>query len=96
MSSVVVHYGELALKGRAMAILDDAEKLTPLTARGYFYRACSLAVSAITQGPGNAAQAKQLENDARRNYRIAARSRSEFQQDLQYVSPKIRQFLEAK
>lgn len=81
---------------QTLTILGDAEKLTPLTARGYFYRACSLAASAITQAPTDAARAKQLESEARRSYQLAARTPNDFRQDLQWVSPKIRGLLGAK
>jgi hypothetical protein len=75
---------------QALAALAEAEKLNALTARGYFYRACSLAAQA-------AATAKPAEDrrvaDAKRSYAAASRARSEFQQDLRYISPKIRRLL---
>jgi hypothetical protein len=75
---------------QALAVLAEAEKLNALTARGHFYRACSLAAQA-------AATAKPAEDkrvaDAKRSYAAAARARSEFQQDLRYISPKIRRLL---
>jgi hypothetical protein len=75
---------------QALAALAEAEKLNALTARGYFYRACSLAAQA-------AATAKPAEDrrvaDAKRSYAAASRARGEFQQDLRYISPKIRRLL---
>ncbi|MGQ0733549.1 MAG: hypothetical protein ACT4QD_07845 [Acidobacteriota bacterium] len=75
---------------QSLKLLSEAETLGALTARGHFYRACSLAAqAAATENP---ARDRRLV-EARRSYGTAARDSQQFSQDLRYISPKIRQLL---
>jgi hypothetical protein len=82
--------------GQTLNLLAAAEKLTPLDARGHFYRACSRAATSLTVPAANAARARQLQDEARRSYRAAASDTAEFRRDLQWVSPGVRQLLGLK
>ncbi len=74
---------------KSIGLLAEAEMGGPLTARGHFYRACSLA-SLATRGKGvNQAQLR----EARRSYALAAQSPDEFRNDLRYISPRLLQLL---
>jgi hypothetical protein len=70
-----------------------AEKLVQLSARGNFYRACSLAAQAATATQDFSADPRI--GQARESYRLASRAAAEFKQDLQYISPKILKLLRA-
>ena len=75
---------------RSLQVLAQAEKLTPLTARGHFYRACSLAaLASVTAAPD---EVKRL-SQALQSYRVAARAPDQFRQDLTYISPKLLELL---
>jgi tetratricopeptide (TPR) repeat protein len=75
---------------RAVELLDEAATVTPLTARGHFYRACSLAALAA-QSPAPTRDPR-LER-AKQSYAAAAPGASQFRDDLRYISPKVRQLL---
>ena len=75
---------------QAVKFLADAATVGPLTPRGHFYRACSLA--ALAAASPNPARDRRLE-EARRSYAAAAAGASQFRNDLQYISPKVRQLL---
>jgi len=69
---------------RSLQVLAQAEKLTPLTAGGHFYRACSLAaLASVTAAPD---EDKRL-SQALQSYRVAARAPDQFRQDLTYHLP---------
>ena len=73
--------------------LAQAEKLVSrLTARGHFYRACSLAAQAA-MAPNDTTTEDPRIRQARQSYQLASRSAAEYKQDLQYISPKIRKLL---
>jgi hypothetical protein len=76
---------------QSLALLSEAEKLAPLTQRGHFYRACSIAGQAAQsrQDPSTDPQLKL----AKQSYELAARSPAEYQRDVRYISPKIRELL---
>lgn len=76
----------------ALTSLSEVEKLAaPLTPRGQFYRACSLA--ALAAASPNPSQDPRLV-DARRIYAAASAAAGDgLREDLRYVSPKIRQLL---
>lgn len=76
---------------RALTLISDAEKIAPLTARGNFYRACSLASLATRGKATNQAQLR----EARRYYAIAAQQPDAFKNDLRYISPRLLQLLQA-
>jgi hypothetical protein len=75
---------------RALQTIAQIEAAGPLTARGHFYRACSLAAQAAATP--NPRDDRRL-NDALRSYKQAAAARSQFEQDLRYISPKIQSLL---
>lgn len=62
-----------------------AQKTGQLSPRGYLYRACSIAALALQSKQPNA---RDLDN-ARQQYKQAAQSRNQFQNDLRYISPRI-------
>ncbi len=74
---------------RALTLIAEAEKTAPLSARGNFYRACSLASLATRGKATNQAQLR----EARRYYAIAAQQADSFGKDLAYVSPRLLQLL---
>ena len=75
---------------QAVQLLAEAESIAPLTPRGHFYRACSLAAqAAAATNTGR----DRLES-ARRSYAMAvAAGASQFRDDLRYISPKVKQLL---
>jgi hypothetical protein len=74
---------------KAVAAIAEAEKAAPLTPRGHFYRACSLASLATR---GKTVSQNQL-RDARRAYAVAAEQADQFKNDLRFVSPRLIQLL---
>jgi hypothetical protein len=74
---------------RSMSALAEAEKKTTLSARGHFYRACSLASLATRGKVTNEAQLR----EARRHYAIAAQNAAEFSRDLRFISPRLLELL---
>lgn len=74
---------------RSIAALQEAEKAMPLSARGTFYRACSLASLATR---GKAVNQTQL-REARRLYAIAAENAGQFAGDLRFISPRLLEVL---
>ena len=74
---------------KSVAALAEAEKAAPLSARGHFYRACSLASLATR---GKTISQNQL-RDARRAYATAAEQADQFKSDLRFVSPRLIQLL---
>jgi hypothetical protein len=74
---------------RSVAALADAEKKAPLSARGYFYRACSLASLATRGKVTNEAQLR----EARRQFALAAQNPVEFERDLKFISPRLLELL---
>lgn len=74
---------------KAVAAIAEAEKAAPLSARGHFYRACSLASLATR---GKIVSQNQL-REARRAYATAAAQADEFKNDLRFVSPRLIQLL---
>lgn len=76
---------------RAIAILTEAEKTVPLSARGYFYRACSLASLATRGKSTNETQLR----EARRQYSLASQAPELFRPDLRYISPRLLERLRA-
>jgi tetratricopeptide (TPR) repeat protein len=73
---------------QALDSLGLAEKVVSLTARGHFYRACSLAAQAATTGED--ANTDPRIREARQSYQRAAKlAPAEFKPDLQYISPRI-------
>ncbi|MGQ0735154.1 MAG: hypothetical protein ACT4QD_16065 [Acidobacteriota bacterium] len=74
---------------RAISALAEAEKVMALSARGTFYRACSLASLATR---GRSTNQTQL-GEARRLYGIAAQNAQEFSADLRYISPRLLELL---
>ena len=74
---------------RAAALLTEAERTTPLSARGFFYRACSIAALATRGRSPNQAQLR----EARRDYALAAQRPEAFSKDEAYISPKILRLL---
>ena len=75
---------------KALSAITDAEKSAPLSARGYFYRACILASLATRGKTMNQGQLR----EARRFYTLAAQQPAAFKDDLRYVSPRILQLLQ--
>lgn len=76
---------------RALTLIAEAEKIAPLSSRGNFYRACSLASLATRGKATNQAQLR----EARRYYAIAAQQADSFKNDLPYISPRLLQLLQA-
>ena len=74
---------------RAVVLLNEAEKTVSLSARGSFYRACSIAALATRGRLPNEAQLR----EARRHYAIAAQQPAAFSKDEAYISPKILRLL---
>ena len=74
---------------KAVAAIAAAEKAAPLSARGHFYRACSLASLATR---GKTISQNQL-REARRAYATAAEQADQFKNDLRFVSPRLIQLL---
>jgi tetratricopeptide (TPR) repeat protein len=74
---------------KSIAALAEAEKAAPLSARGHFYRACSLASLATRGKTISQAQLR----DARRAYAQAAEQADLFKNDLRYISPRLIQLL---
>jgi hypothetical protein len=74
----------------ALQTLNNIERETPLNSRGHFYRAASLAALAATSP--KAEEDPRLQQ-ALSSYKRAAAGRSEFQRDLRYISPKVRDLL---
>jgi tetratricopeptide (TPR) repeat protein len=87
-ASMVEYY--LGNYQKALSAIADAEKSAPLSARGYFYRACILASLATRGKTMNQAQLR----EARRYYTLAAQQPAAFKDDLRYVSPRILQLLQ--
>jgi tetratricopeptide (TPR) repeat protein len=74
---------------KSIAAIAEAEKAAPLSARGHFYRACSLASLATR---GKTVSQTQL-REARRAYAQAAEQADQFKNDLRFVSPRLIQLL---
>ena len=78
---------------QAVQLLEQSATVAPLTPRGHFYRACSLA--ALAAASPNPARDRRLD-EARRSYAVAAAGASQFRDDLRYISPKVKQLLGIK
>jgi tetratricopeptide (TPR) repeat protein len=74
---------------KALAAIAEAEKIAPLSARGNFYRAVTLASLATRGKTTNQGQLR----EARRFYTLAAQQADAFKNDLRYVSPRILELL---
>ena len=74
---------------KSIAAIAEAEKVAPLSPRGHFYRACSLA-SLATRGK---TVGQPLLREARRSYSIAADQSDQFKDDVRFISPRLLQLL---
>ena len=77
---------------QATNALNEAEKAEPLTPRGQFYRAVTLATQAVRGKAVNQA----LLQRARQAWQAASREPGAFQADLRYISPDIIRQLQGK
>jgi hypothetical protein len=77
---------------QALSFLESGEKVAPLSARGTFYRACSLAAVFAAGGETNSRALA----DARRYFAEATKEAGDFERDRRYISPKILQLLRAQ
>ncbi len=81
-------------RGSYASVLELLARLGPsdVSPRGHFYKACSLAALWLLGPPED----KSKLDDARREFRLAAASRGEFDADRRFISPRILEALNTR